>query len=281
MIKVIYKANLGNNMFQYALGRILAEEKGYALAARPIVFPLTHQKISGLSCQQPVEKLPMHHCDVKRIIGDKTPRMIHLEGFFQHSEYYLPYLDRIREWFQFPLKALPQFDVSTADMLLYIRLGDYFSKEKFSMTHQFYEDAIEMASPRKVYIATDEPAHSYLEKFKKYDPIYLSGTPVIDLLTAQLFQKIAMSSSTFAWWAVMLSDAREIYFPVAEDHWWSHCYKRSNFGIDLRVDDPKFIYFYNCPTVRTWRVSPSFLPLEEFRPDVAGFHMNSRAFWYV
>lgn len=40
MIEVRYRNRLGNNLFQYALGRILAEEKGYALKAAPIAgFP--------------------------------------------------------------------------------------------------------------------------------------------------------------------------------------------------------------------------------------------------
>ena len=36
MIDVKYNGGLGNNLFQYCFGRILAERLGYALAAPPI-----------------------------------------------------------------------------------------------------------------------------------------------------------------------------------------------------------------------------------------------------
>jgi hypothetical protein len=49
MIEVRYKGQLGNNMFQYCLGRILAEELGFALQAGPISgFSNTEEKIGGL-----------------------------------------------------------------------------------------------------------------------------------------------------------------------------------------------------------------------------------------
>jgi hypothetical protein len=48
MIEVRYKGRLGNNMFQYCLGRILAEGLGFALKADPIpAFPSTAQYVDG------------------------------------------------------------------------------------------------------------------------------------------------------------------------------------------------------------------------------------------
>ena len=45
MVKVRYKARLGNNLFQYCLGRILANELGFVLQADPIPgFPNTAQQ---------------------------------------------------------------------------------------------------------------------------------------------------------------------------------------------------------------------------------------------
>ena len=44
--KFAYKALIGNNMFQYCLGRILAEELGFALQAEAIPgFPNTAERI--------------------------------------------------------------------------------------------------------------------------------------------------------------------------------------------------------------------------------------------
>jgi hypothetical protein len=92
--------------------------------------------------------------------------MIHVQGCLQQSQYYLPYLDRIKNWFQMPATIMPPYEVDESDILVYIRLGDYFSREKFSLTHQFYEDAIAMANPRKIFVATENPNHSYFDKLK-------------------------------------------------------------------------------------------------------------------
>jgi len=52
MIKVNYDGNLGNNLFQYCFGRILAEELGYQLVANSIPgFPRTFDEISGFNYQ--------------------------------------------------------------------------------------------------------------------------------------------------------------------------------------------------------------------------------------
>jgi hypothetical protein len=55
MIEVRYKARLGNRMFQYCLGRILAEQLDFRLVAEPLSgFPNTRQKIEGLLVREPV-----------------------------------------------------------------------------------------------------------------------------------------------------------------------------------------------------------------------------------
>src|ERR1035438_1269247 len=138
-----------------------------------------------------------------------------------------------------------------------------------------------MAGGRRLFIATERANHRYLERFSKYAPIYLCGTPVEDLICAQLFTKIIISSSTFAWWAAVLSNASTVYFPIADDHLWGLCYKQAWPNIDLRIDDPRFIYFYNCPTIKNWRVSSKLSPLVDVNPKVASFHRHSKAFWYI
>jgi hypothetical protein len=162
-----------------------------------------------------------------------------------------------------------------------------------TLTMQFYETAIEMAAPRKIFITTDEPNHPFINQFKKYKPIILTWLKrekekaVLDLFSAMHFKKIAMSCSTFSWWSALLSDASKIYFPIDEDGMWSKCHinpdsLRQNIrtSIDLRVDDPRIIYFYNCPTIKTNRISPGLLSLSAAAPNLMPFHRNSIAFWY-
>ena len=55
MISVNYTGRMGNNMFQYCIGRIMAEKMGYALSAKPISgFDGTLEKIDGLRYDKPL-----------------------------------------------------------------------------------------------------------------------------------------------------------------------------------------------------------------------------------
>lgn len=99
MIEVIYDGNLGNNLFQYCFGRILAETLGYKLVADPILgFPKTYDFVNGdsyyninpitLRGQKPNldflnEANPKHH--------------ILLTGYFQRYEYYRPHGNSIKQ----------------------------------------------------------------------------------------------------------------------------------------------------------------------------------------
>jgi hypothetical protein len=85
MIEVRYKdkGQLGNNMFQYCLGRIPAEELGFALQAGPISgFPNTEEKIEGLSIQEPVQILTGQKIDWDEIRADRSHRRIVLDWLF-------------------------------------------------------------------------------------------------------------------------------------------------------------------------------------------------------
>jgi hypothetical protein len=285
MVKIKYMGRLGNKMFQYALGRYFAEEMGYRLVADPLPFPMTWDAIQGDSHTAPEQVLTKQHCDCRGILADKTPRAIVLNGYFQRSEFYLPFMERIRQWFYF---SIPPGDriagVSPEDVLVYVRLGDYHKME-ISLTSQFYLAAIEMARPRRVFIACEEPEHPFLDVFARYNPNIISlkaRNPLIDLWSARLFDKIVMSCSSFAWWAAVLSDAAEVYFPIDRSGVWSGCNTgpSSSQISDLRIDDPRFTYFYNCSTRRNGDASTLFAPVSELNPQLLAVHKRSKAYWF-
>ncbi len=270
-------------MFQYALGRYLAEEMGYELKADPLIFPNTREKIEGRSHgAAPTRVLTGNHCDVEELLAEDTDRLIVVDGFFQQSRIYLPYMDRIRKWFEMDV-ILPSDlkGVSHEDLLIYVRLGDYWTLN-VGLGADFYEAVIEMAAPRRVYIATEQPEHSFFENFQKYSPFFTNLDPLSDLLAARIFRKIAISCSTFAWWAAVLSDARLIYFPVDEEGVWFCCNREpiDRDDIDLRIDESKFVYFYNCPNIRSARKSSEHVALSEVSPILMRHHVNSQAFWF-
>lgn len=286
MIKVTYSGRLGNNMFQYALGRIIAEEIGAKLIADPLPFPKTYDNVDGYCCNHNPEVFKDHILDLDKIINNHTQRKIELQGWFQCSKYYLPFMDKIKKWYDLPPHTTPKLEnVNDSDALIYIRLGDYFSKIHWSLSYQFYEKAIELASPRQIYIVTEDPNHPFIEKFKRYKPILLSNSSVSDMMLGKLFNKIVISCSTFSWWAAILSNAQEIYFPLGEKGFWSRSHRFSGdtpdgYKMDLRVDDPRFIYFYNTPLHSTKRISKGLVDFSTINSDAAKFHRQSKAYWF-
>lgn len=284
MVTVKYVGRLGNRMFQYALGRYLAQEMNYELRVRPLPFPRTQEKIRGQIYLRPDQILQGHNCDLLAILNDQSQRSITLNGYFQQSRFYLPVMKEIKEWFALPMKRpFALREVSPLDILVYIRLGDYY-KCGVSLTHHFYESAINMARPRRVFIATDEPTHPFLKKFRHYDPVIIcsANNPEIDLCAAQYFNKVAISCSSFSWWAAILSHANEIYVPIAKSGWWSGCNNHpiDAMSIDLRVDEDRFIYLYNCSVLKSLNYSTTFLPLSQIKPDLNTFHRYSTAWWF-
>jgi hypothetical protein len=294
MVKVLYNGRLGNQMLQYALGRIFAEELGFQLEAHPLPFLATKTDIQGKVFLDNGYYFKRNTCDYEHILNDKPQKQIVLDGYFQRSSYYLPFWDRIKSWYTFPINDLKKSNralqkIDSCDIVLYIRLSDYVSVYKWALTAQFYHTVLEMATYRNVYIVTEVAEHPFLKEFEKYNPTYLMADPITQLFCGCLFDKIVMSCSTFAWWGAMLSDASEIYFPIDEDGIWCDSYRdkissdkhlyREN--LDLRVDDSRFIYFYRCPTVATYRSSAGLTNLEEQIPEATHFHKHSKAFCFL
>jgi hypothetical protein len=125
MVVVNYIGRLGNNLFQYALGRYIAEEMDYALVANPLPFPPTFERVSGRSVQGPVQKLGKQLMDIQSFLDDKSDRLILLDGFFQYFQYYSLFLDRIRKWYSGTVPPCATGGIHSDDLLVYVRLSDY------------------------------------------------------------------------------------------------------------------------------------------------------------
>lgn len=290
MIRVNYTGRLGNNLFQYALGRYLAEEMGYELSADPLPFPRTHERVSGHSFQGPHESVGPWEANILGIISNPSIRSLIIQGNFQYYSYYKPFMDRIQKWFAFPQDLSSPWEINANDLLIYLRLGDYYDVG-FTLKFEFYELAIKMAMPTRIFIVTEDKNHPFVRIFDRYNPIIVSQDPLADLAMARFFKKIVLSASSFSWWAAILSDADEVYFPIGDDgHWSLHRMQSPNYHIDLRVDEPRFIYFYNCAVLSSNRQNTNLVPLSEatplhqeeerFNQSALRFHKKSKAFWF-
>ena len=218
MISVRYKGRLGNNLFQYSLGRILATLKGYHLHAKPIDgFPETNRVIAGRRVTTDVLTLGgqghQHRIDLEGAI--KHSGGIYLDGYFQVYEYYRRFARRIRDvW----LKVDDPFEPQDArDAVIHIRRGDYTDRPTREVPAAYYHTAIQQLAARRIYIVSDGnfSQDSYFRQFDQYHPRMAAGNAWNDFRLIMSFSKIVISPSSFSWWAAFLSQAKDILMPSA------------------------------------------------------------------
>ena len=249
MVEVIYDGNLGNNLFQYCFGRILAGKLGYRLSAKPIAgFPRTHDQVDGASYpleetvtlrgQKPNLEFLSHTCLRYHVL---------LTGYFQRYEYYAPHAQRIREWLA--IEDRIDFEPRPDDVLVGIRRGkDYIPRHGLPIS--YYEAALASVDHDRVFICTNEPDDSFVRHFrKKYGAVVRAPGALDNLAFIKKFNKMIISNSTFLWWAAFLSDAREIVFPRPANGFWSAS-DPSSRNISLEIPEDRYRYL-ECERYRS------------------------------
>src|ERR1035441_6979333 len=103
MIITCFKAELGNLMFQYAIGRIIAEGKGYKLEIsdpenrRDLLFK-NFPAAGGVNGKEVKENTmacahDLQYLDMDAVMGHGG--CIFLHGYWQKHYYYFPHRDKI------------------------------------------------------------------------------------------------------------------------------------------------------------------------------------------
>lgn len=242
MIEVIYDGNLGNNLFQYCFGRILAEKLCYRLSAKPIDgFPRTFDIIEGKNYEgKNTITLKGQLVDLSFIEKDDPHCHILVTGYFQRYEYYEEYRGKIREWLAIDDEEDDE-EVGSNDVVMGVRRGiDYIPRHGLPLS--YYEMALSLIQYDKVFICTNEPHDPFIIHLaKKYKAIVRKPGALDNIKFIKKFKKIVISNSTFLWWAAFLSDANEVVFPVPKNGFWSVNEPISK-NIDLVVDDSRYKY---------------------------------------
>jgi hypothetical protein len=242
-------SSLGNHLFQYCIGRILAEKCDFWLVAAALPnFPNAAGDASDIAYMQNTICLTGHVLDESLLFnndGSVKKQTIIIDGFFQRYEYYKPYKEQIRnDWLKtvdvFPAKKSCNIHLRLTDYLEHnqtIALDYYVKCVKLRQAELPEEDKITI-----VNIITDDSNHplckELIDRLGEIDGILdvcaiTRDDEFEDFLAIQAADTIVLSQSTFGWWAAFLSKASRIYFPVSKHGYWSE----ERPDIDLWVDD--------------------------------------------
>jgi hypothetical protein len=220
MVTVKYQGRLGNNLFQYCFGRIIAEQLGFSLACEGLDgFRGTFHKISGQTWDSPKEVITDKNIDFEAIIDSKNRhRNIVLEGFFQNYQYYYPLKDQIRKWLSLEL-TLP-ISPSSNDLVVNVRRTDYVELG-WALPFSYYETAILHSNASNIYIVTDDSFDPFFLRFRKFNAQFVRLSPIAQIHFMNKFESIVMSQSSFSWWGAFLGIAANIYCPIPLTGIWA------------------------------------------------------------
>ena len=278
-VEVRYLGHLGNNLFQYALGRILAEELGSALVCR--ASPANRgwgmvEQLSGIvdhfgahsaAFADAPQSLAGHACDgpqLRYVVGEKQNwsghginlpyllrhgrgQRIVLHGYFQRAEYYLPYRQRIARWLALPADdQLPR--LAAHDVLVHLRQSLDMHMLDRAIDMAFYVDTLRAMAPARVYVCGLGLGATVRAALAPFAPVYLSLPALATLKVMMQAKRIVLANSTFSWWGAWLSQADEIVYPRVTRNFWS----ADRADVALEVAEPRYRYVDDV-AITDWR----------------------------
>jgi hypothetical protein len=257
---------LGDNVFQYALGRIIAQHLGLALRceATPVPrlnsrgdadvtlreavrwFPNAPLTLPGKDSKFPVERYELsdigpacgNTIDLKAILANPEHRQIKLRGMFQRYEYYYPYRHDIRRWFHTELVS-DLTSVRDNDILIDLARGVEYGLYGWTLPLTYYEEIIESIPDRgRVFVCGSGICSKVRERLSKFNPVFYAGSMMEQFALFARFRILVLSNTTFAWWAAFLSGADCIFGPSVAH---GNIFGFSGFrDVELNMRDPRY-----------------------------------------
>lgn len=244
MLKVEPTGQLGNQMFQYAVMRIVAERNGYSFYMPSVsvndphleniskFFPDLNMGTPGPVTLRYMESENQQYDDSIFKVKDSTL----LLRFFQTEKYLLGQESKLREWFKVgcceeSVRILLRYPPSEW-CYVHFRGTDYVGQEHYLPT-EYYTKAMEYVHERyprlKFLVITDDAKEA-----KRMLPGFevTSNTKKIDFQLLYFAETCIIPNSTFSWWASWLSEKKLV---VGPERWYNWAYQdRPWFPFDIK-----------------------------------------------
>lgn len=203
MVSVKYEGRFGNNLFQFAAAKSIADR-------------------NGLNISNPFNtKILPHENTFLPDTGDN----INLDGFFQTQEV-------VRNF-----SSLPFLKIENREgLFVHVRLGDLLEPHSQSgdrfMGQDYYERAI--GDSNGGFISSDSPDHPIVRGLiNKYNLQLFNDSPENTIIFAAAFSKKVLSLGTFSWWIGYLGNQNEVICPDSRNYptWHGSIFPQQGWNI--------------------------------------------------
>jgi hypothetical protein len=253
MITIDLIGRLGNQMFQYAVCRTVAERNGYKFYI-PQDKNNHGQNISNyFSIDMGINVGNIQH----RFGEDHTkqqfnPQIFNIPdntsiwGFYQTDKYFISNQENVKNWFKIEMndstKAILDKYPTSEYCYIHFRGTDYRNWDSGTrfLPKKYFEDAMAAVTSINVNIkfivVTDD-----IDGGKEYFPgcEIISNDMMVDFSLLYYSKYCIITNSTFSWWAAWLSD-KDI--TVAPNNWLNYQMPHLGFyPVDIRVEKFKYV----------------------------------------
>jgi len=237
---------LGNQMFQYAALRGIANHKGYeysipsieTLSQRPFGFDLIRCfNILPTQTNQNYSWINERTFEFDQYLFDNCPDNVDIVGYFQSEKYFKHIEDDIRKEFTFDFEIMKtsleymknKFEDSEI-ISIHVRRGDYVNDPNFDcLSVDYYYDGLNLLPDIPVLISTNDI--EWCKKNFKNEKFIISTfeDACIDLCLMSLCSYHIIANSSYSWWGSWLAKSKKTISPKK---WFSPTGNLSNHNTE-------------------------------------------------
>lgn len=214
MIKCKWQGRLGNVLLQCVGMRLLSIKFDLKVDSYSNDYnfdKLGFKKYSGKNSYDNFSNL--FDTDVLNLLKETDIKKgIYFDGLFQIKDFVLEYRQNIRDSFDI------DYNYQNPDnIFIHVRLGDV---QHLNPGYDYYKKCLQNTSFNIGYISSDSPNSDIVNKLiDEFNLILYQNNSIDTINFAKDFNKIILSEGTFSWWIGMLSNAKEIYYPISDKPW--------------------------------------------------------------